>query len=154
MGVARMALGAAAKLDITGIKKLCSLAEGFGLNCEIGAAGNALVQAANLHVIFFVDNCDIYECWMPQSAHQFGLVEDIVLNERCAIDAPTSPSLGYEIDWAWVGRRHKATLEQRLLRVPSPCRPPVVLKLPKALSRRREADGTPHNTQADRQAPA
>ena len=111
MGAARLMRGTAVKLGITGLKKLCSLAEGFGLNCEIGTAGNALLQAANLHVIFSVDNCDFYEYWMPQSAHQFGLVEEIVLNERCTISAPTSPGLGYEVDWHWVRRHSKGTLE-------------------------------------------
>ena len=111
MGAARLVRGTSAKLGITGLKKLCSLAEGFGLNCEIGTAGNALLQAANLHVIFSVDNCDFYEYWMPQSAHQFGLVEEIVLNERCTISAPTSPGLGYEVDWHWVRRHSKGTLE-------------------------------------------
>ena len=109
-GAARLIRGTAAKLGITGLKKLCSLAEGFGLNCEIGTAGNALLQAANLHVIFSVGNCDFYEYWMPQSAHQFGLVESITLNERGAISAPTAPGLGYEIDWEWVRRRRTGTL--------------------------------------------
>ena len=109
-GAARLIRGTAAKLGITGLKKLCSLAEGFGLNCEIGTAGNALLQAANLHVIFSVQNCDFYEYWMPQSAHQFGLVENITLNERGAISAPTAPGLGYEIDWEWVRRRRTGTL--------------------------------------------
>ena len=111
MGAARLIRGTAAKLGITGLKKLSSLAEGFGLNCEIGTAGNPLLQAANLHVIFSVENCDFYEYWMPQSAHQFGLVEPIVLNNRGAISAPTSPGLGYEIDWDWVREHRKGTLE-------------------------------------------
>lgn len=107
----RLIRGTARKLGITGLKKLCSLAEGFGMNCEIGTAGNSLLNAANLHVIFSVGNCDFFEYWMPQAAHQFGLVEDIRLNERGIIEAPASPGLGYEIDWEWIEAHRVATLE-------------------------------------------
>jgi L-alanine-DL-glutamate epimerase-like enolase superfamily enzyme len=108
---ARLVRGTARKLGITGLKKLCSLAEGFGMNCEIGTAGNSLLHAANLHVSFSVANCDYYEYWMPQAAHQFGLIEDIRLNERGVIEAPTLPGLGYELDWEWIKSHTVATLE-------------------------------------------
>jgi L-alanine-DL-glutamate epimerase-like enolase superfamily enzyme len=107
----RLVRGTARKLGITGLKKLCSLAEGFGMNCEIGTAGNSLLNAANLHVIFSVTNCDYFEYWMPAAAHQFGLVEDIRLNDRGVIEAPTLPGLGYEIDWNWVKSHALATLD-------------------------------------------
>ena len=72
IGFLRLVRGTARKLGITGLKKLCSLAEGFGLNCEIGTAGNSLLNAANLHGIFSVTNCDYFEYWMPQaSEHSF-----------------------------------------------------------------------------------
>jgi len=82
------------------------MAEGFGLNCEIGQAGNPLLNAANLHVTLSVSNCDYYEYWMPQEAQQFGLIDDISLNDNCCIEAPTSPGLGYSIDWDWI-KSHK-----------------------------------------------
>ena len=107
----RLVRGTAQKLGITGLKKLCSLAEGFGMNCEIGIAGNSLLNAANLHVIFSVSNCDFFEYWMPQAAHQFGLVEDIKLNEKGVIEAPTLPGLGYRIDWEWIEAHKIETLE-------------------------------------------
>ena len=40
----RLVRGTARKLGITGLKKLCSMAEGFGVNCEIGTAGNSLLN--------------------------------------------------------------------------------------------------------------
>ncbi len=107
----RLFRGTAAKLGIPGLKKLCSLAEGFGMSCEIGTAANSLLNAANLQVIFSVNNCDFYECWMPQAAHQFGLVEDIKLNARGVIEASTLPGLGYELDWDWISANRIATLE-------------------------------------------
>ena len=107
----RIVRGSASKLGITGLKKLCSLAEGFGINCEIGTAGNSLMNAANLHVLLSVSNCDYYEYWMPEAVHQFGLVEDIGLNEQGVIEAPLKPGLGYELDWDFVDRHRVATLE-------------------------------------------
>ena len=107
----RLIRGSSRKLGITGLKKLCSLAEGFGMNCEVGMAANSLMNAANLHVIFSVRNCDYYEYWMPTAAHQFGLVEEIKLNDRCVIEAPTSPGLGYELDWDFLEAHRVATLE-------------------------------------------
>ena len=106
----RLVRGTAQKLGITGLKKLCSLSEGFGMNCEIGTAGNSLLNAANLHVIFSVANCDFFEYWMPQAAHQFGLINDIALNAQGLIDAPILPGLGYEIDWDWIDNHKVQTL--------------------------------------------
>ena len=82
----------------------CPLAEGFGMNCEIGIA-------ANLSVIFSVTNCDCFEYRMPQRAHQFGLVEDIKLNDRGVIEAPTLPGLGHELGRDWINGNRIATLE-------------------------------------------
>ena len=107
----RLVRGTAAKLGITGLKKLASLAEGFGMNCEIGTAGNSLLNAANLHVIFSVSNCAYFEYWMPQAAHQFGLKDDIKLNERGVIEAPTLPGIGYELDWEFLDSHRVAVLE-------------------------------------------
>ncbi len=107
----RLVRGTARKLGITGLKKLCSMAEGFGVNCEIGTAGNSLLNIANLHVICSVRNCAYYEYWMPTDAHQFGLVEDISLNERGMLEAPTAPGLGFDLDWDWIDAHRIGTLE-------------------------------------------
>lgn len=110
LGYPRLVRGTTRKLGITGLKKLCGLLEGFGQNCEIGLAGNSLLNAANLHVIMSITNCDYYEYWMPQAAHQWGLIEDIKLNERGTIDAPMKPGLGYELDEEWISDHTVATL--------------------------------------------
>ena len=69
----RIVRGTALRLGITGLKKLCSAAESHGLNCEIGTAGNGLLNAANLHVMLSVNNCDFYEYLMPIERQHFGL---------------------------------------------------------------------------------
>jgi L-alanine-DL-glutamate epimerase-like enolase superfamily enzyme len=48
---------------------------------------------------------------MPQAAHQFGLVDDIKLNDRGVIEAPTLPGLGYELDWDFIQAHSVATLK-------------------------------------------
>ena len=107
----RLVRGTARKLGITGLKKLCSMAEGFGLNCEIGTAGNSPLNIANLHVIGSVQNCAYYEYWMPTEAHQFGLVDEIALSESGLLEVPSAPGLGVEIDWDWINAHRVATLE-------------------------------------------
>ena len=80
------------------------MAEGFGYNCEIGTAGNSLMNIANLHVIYSVKNCAYYEYWMPVEAHQFGVINDVSPDKEGVIFATTSPGLGYEIDWNYIER--------------------------------------------------
>lgn len=98
----RLIRGTASKLGITGLKKLASLCEAFGINCEIGTAGNSLLNIANLHVIYSINNCDYYEYWMPANVHQFGVYQDIEISKQGTIVASPSAGLGYEIDWEYI----------------------------------------------------
>ena len=111
LGAPRILRATARKHGITGMRKIAGMAEAFGLNCEIGTAGNSLLNAANLHVICSISNCDYYEWWMPAEAHQFGLVDHYGLNDRMMLDAPESPGLGCELDEEWIAAHRVATLE-------------------------------------------
>ena len=111
LGAPRILRATARKHGITGMRKIAGMAEAFGLNCEIGTAGNSLLNAANLHVICSIANCDYYEWWMPAEAHQFGLVDHYGLNDRMMLDAPESPGLGCELDEEWIAAHRVATLE-------------------------------------------
>ena len=111
LGYPRLVRGTSRKLGITGLKKLCGLLEGFGMNCEIGLAGNTLLNAANLHVIMSITNCDYYEYWMPLAAHQWGVKDEIKLNDRGVVEAPMGPGLGFELDEEWIAAHRVATLE-------------------------------------------
>ena len=102
--------GTARKIGITGLKKLCSLAEGFGLNCEIGTTKNSALDAANLHVMLSVSNCDYFEWWLPKEATQFGYIEDMQPTSNKQLVAPTAPGLGYEWDWDWLSAHTVETL--------------------------------------------
>ena len=106
----RMVRGTALRLGITGLRKLCALAEAFGLNCEIGTAGNGSLNAANLHVMLSVGNCDFYEYLMPIERQHFGMKSYPTPDEHGVMHAPTQPGLGFELDWDWIEHHKVATL--------------------------------------------
>ena len=96
---------------ITPLVRLCHLAEGFNMKCEIHHGGNSLNNVANLHVTMAVPNCEFYEFFPCTGANVYGLVTDIEFDDRGIVHAPTGPGLGYEIDWDLVKRQHTATVE-------------------------------------------
>ena len=106
----RIVRGTAFRLGITGLKKLCSLAESFGLNCEIGTGGNGLLNAANLHVMLSVRNCDFYEHVMPVEQQNFGLQDYPGPDGEGVVRAPVGPGLGYELDPDWIAHHKVASL--------------------------------------------
>ncbi len=95
---------------ITPMVRLCHLAEGFNMQCEIHHGGNSLNNVANLHVTMAVPNCEFFEFFPCTGANEYGLVEDVQYADGM-VHAPTKPGLGYEIDWDLVKREHTATLE-------------------------------------------
>ena len=95
---------------ITPLLRVCHLAEGFNMKCEIHHGGNSLNNVANLHVTMAVQNCEFFEFFPCTGANEFGLVEDIQYVEGY-VHAPTEPGLGYQIDWDLVKREHIATAD-------------------------------------------
>ena len=89
---------------ITPLLKTCHLAEAFGMKSEIHHGGNSLNNVANLHVTMAVRNCDFYEVFPCTGANKYGLVEDIEVDDKGMVYAPTGPGLSYEIDWELVKR--------------------------------------------------
>ena len=96
---------------ITPLVRLCHLAEGFRMKCEIHHGGNSLNNVANLHVTMAVPNCDYYEFFPCTGANMYGLVKDIEVDGNGLVHAPTEPGLGYMIDWDLVKRDHIGTVE-------------------------------------------
>ena len=95
---------------ITPMIRLCHLAEGFNMKCEIHHGGNSLNNVANLHIIMAVPNCEFFEFFPCTGANMYGLVEDIQLDGGF-VHAPTKPGLGYEIDWDLLNKEYTATVE-------------------------------------------
>ncbi len=89
---------------ITPLIKIAHIAEGFGMKCEIHHGGNSLNNVANLHVMMAVHNCEFYEVFPATGANKYGLVNDIEVDNKGLVYAPTEPGLGYEIDWDLVER--------------------------------------------------
>jgi L-alanine-DL-glutamate epimerase-like enolase superfamily enzyme len=94
----------ALKAGITPMVKICHLAEGFRMKCEIHHGGNSLNNVANLHITMAVPNCEYFEVLQPDSAQKYGLVNDIEVDSEGFVHAPTGPGLGYEIDWELIRR--------------------------------------------------
>ena len=94
---------------ITPLVRLCHMAEGFGMQCEIHHGGNSLNNVANLHVTMAVPNCEFYEYFPCTGDNVYGLVADIEFVDG-RVEAPTGPGLGFEIDWDLVRHNHTATL--------------------------------------------
>jgi L-alanine-DL-glutamate epimerase-like enolase superfamily enzyme len=95
---------------ITPTVRLCHLAEGFKMKCELHHGGNSLNNAANLHVTMAVPNCEFFEFFPSTGANVYGLIEDIDMGGG-VVHAPAGPGLGYEIDWDLARREHITTVE-------------------------------------------
>lgn len=94
------------KGGITGMMKIAHLAEAFNMNCEVHDAYNALNNAATLHVVMAMRNCEYFEVIVIHPPGQYdvehfsyGLTEPIAIDAAGNAVAPTRPGLGYEIDW-------------------------------------------------------
>ena len=96
---------------ITPLVRLCHLADGFNMKCEIHHGGNSLNNVANLHVTMAVPNCEFYEVFPCTGANKYGLIHDIEVDSQGYVYAPTKPGLGYDVDWELIKREHTATVE-------------------------------------------
>ena len=111
MGWPEIVRGTTRKIGITGLKRQSDAAADFGRQCEVGTAGNSLMNAANLNVIMSVPNCRYYEYWMPLEAQWFGMLPEIKVDKDGKLEAPTKPGLGFGVDEDFVSRNLVATLK-------------------------------------------
>jgi L-alanine-DL-glutamate epimerase-like enolase superfamily enzyme len=100
----------AVKGGITALIKTAHLAEAFGMNFEVHHGGNSLNNVANLHVIMAIRNCEYFEVLLPAGAQKYGLAQDIEVDGRGLVHAPTAPGLGYPIDLERIERTKVAVL--------------------------------------------
>lgn len=100
----------AVKGGITPMVKICHLAEAFRIKCEIHHGGNSINNLANLHITMAVPNCDYFEVLLPHVDNKFALVEEIEVDRRGMVHAPTKPGLGAEIDLDLIKRNKVAVL--------------------------------------------
>ena len=98
------------KGGITPLIKTAHLAEAFHMNFEVHHGGNSLNNVANLHVIMAIKNCEFFEVLLPAGAQKYGLADDIEVDARGFVHAPTGPGLGAAIDFALIARHKTAVL--------------------------------------------
>ncbi|MEV6815651.1 enolase C-terminal domain-like protein [Micromonospora sp. NPDC051296] len=84
---------------ITGLRKIGALAELHNRRMEPHSYGSTLVQAAHLHYILSVRNCEFFELPYPRGPLDFGMKDVIEVGDDGYVRAPTAPGLGYEVDW-------------------------------------------------------
>jgi L-alanine-DL-glutamate epimerase-like enolase superfamily enzyme len=95
----------AVKGGLTPLIKTAHLAEGFHMNFEIHHGGNSLNNVANLHVIMAIRNCEFFEVLLPAGAQKYGLAQDIEVDARGLVHAPSGPGLGAAIDFELIRRQ-------------------------------------------------
>lgn len=95
---------------ITPLKKTASLAEAFDMKCEIHYNPSPLANAANLHVMCSMSNCDFYEWVVPEWQWDFGVKESIKLDGEGYVHVPKEPGLGLEVDWEYINSHTVQTL--------------------------------------------
>jgi L-alanine-DL-glutamate epimerase-like enolase superfamily enzyme len=84
---------------ISAMKKSAALCEAFNTKYEPHSYGTTLVQAAHLHVMLAIHNCDLFEIPVPQGILDVGMKDVIRVGRDGFVEAPTKPGLGYDIDW-------------------------------------------------------
>jgi len=95
---------------VTPLKKMSSMAEAFGMNCEIHLNSNPLAQAANLHVMCSISNCDFFEWMVPEWLWDYGVKDSIKLDDEGFVYVPEKPGLGLEADKEYIESHTTATL--------------------------------------------
>jgi len=84
---------------ISAMKKSAGLCEAFNTKYEPHSYGTTLVQAAHLHVMLAIHNCDLFEIPVPQGILDIGMKDVIRVEKDGYVKAPTKPGLGYDVDW-------------------------------------------------------
>ena len=84
---------------ISAMRKAAALCEAFNTKYEPHSYGTTLVQAAHLHVMLAIHNCDLFELPVPEGILDIGMKDVIRVTKDGFVEAPTKPGLGYEVDW-------------------------------------------------------
>jgi L-alanine-DL-glutamate epimerase-like enolase superfamily enzyme len=94
------------KGGLTPLMKIAHLAEAFGLNCEVHDGFTSLGNAACLHAVMAMPNCEMFEIITINAPGtygldhlNYGLAEPFEFDADNNILAPTRPGLGHAIDW-------------------------------------------------------
>ena len=93
--------GSARVLGITGLRKLTSMTEAFGMKCEIGLAGSPLMNLANAHVLQSVSYDSLYEHF-DYDPLQSAVLNGYIHPAQGYVSVPDQPGLGHDLDKDWI----------------------------------------------------
>jgi len=96
------------KGGITPVMKTAQLAEAFNMQCELHTTIYHPLELVNLHCAGAMKNCEFFELLWPMDSFNFGLKEDIHIDEEGYAHLPQKSGLGSEFDWDFIDN---ATIE-------------------------------------------
>jgi L-alanine-DL-glutamate epimerase-like enolase superfamily enzyme len=101
-------------VGITQARKLCALAEAFGLPVELQSWGYSLVQAPNLHLALSVAPATFFELPVPIEAYEWGVENPIRLQKGGVVSAPSGTGIGLTIQWDRIANDRLASCDVRV----------------------------------------
>lgn len=84
---------------ITAMRKAAGFCEGHCLGYEPHSYGPTLVQAAHLHVMLSMKNCDFFEAPVPTGICDKFMIDTIKVQKDGYVYPSDKPGLGYQVDW-------------------------------------------------------
>ena len=87
---------------ITPVMKAAHLSESFEMQCELHTTIYHPLELANLHCACAMKNCEFFEILWPKNTFNFGLSEDIHIDEQGFAHIPQNPGLGIDFDWDFI----------------------------------------------------
>jgi hypothetical protein len=87
---------------ITPMMKAAHLCEAHNIKNELHSFGPTLVEAAHLHVMLSIRNCDFFEAADPEGLFTAGMKDSIKVAPDGYVYAPQKPGLGYDVDWDYI----------------------------------------------------
>ena len=87
------------KGGVTAVMKTAHLAESFGVQCELHTAIYHPLELVNLHCACAMKNCEFFELLWPLDMYNFGLAEDILIDDEGYAHVPSGMGMGIDLDW-------------------------------------------------------
>ncbi len=90
------------KGGVTAVMKTAHLAESFGVQCELHTTIYHPLELVNLHCACAMKNCEFFELLWPPELYNFGLAEDILIDDEGYAHVPDGPGMGIALDWGLI----------------------------------------------------
>ncbi len=94
-----------ARRGITPAKKIADMCAGFHMNCELHSWGSIIGQAANLHVMAAIPNCEFFEQAVPLDRFEVCAKDHFTIDSEGYVHVPVRPGMGVELDWDAIDKR-------------------------------------------------